>query len=174
MPETRYSTGRENPGLRNSTWARKREGLQDIQEIARAPEWVEPMRTRDDIGETRVVEKVEPLNASPNPPLVMPDHPPMDLSPGSLNYLVPPQPIAEVATCLLCQRAEAECAVLVELHSGHICDQCTEEAIDLVKQELPKRRLRLAMERMLAGEVTPEMVERIERLAQPVPDCEGE
>lgn len=172
MAGDRVTMARPNPGIRNANWNKPRDGMQDIQEIAGAREWVEPARTRDDHeGDARVVEKVAPLaNAVPDREIMPVIHRPSAedvgqiiersvYNPGRLDLTPDP-----VARCLLCGRKEPECAVLVELHSGHICDQCTEEAIDLVKQELPKRRLRLVMERMLAGQVTPEMVAEIEKM----------
>lgn len=164
MPD-RVTMARPNPGVQKANWNQARAGVQDIGAMAGVGDhWVEPARTRDDHeGDARVVEKVEPLAAPErgrhDDLAGMLEQKPV-YNPGRLDLTPDP-----VSRCLLCERSEPECAVLVELHSGHICDQCTEEAIDLVKQELPKRRLRLAMERMLAGQVSIETVEMIERMS---------
>ena len=49
--------------------------------------------------------------------------------------------------------------------SPQVCAACIERLIDALRAELPRRRLRLAMERLAAGTVSIEMVEAVERLA---------
>ena len=99
--------------------------------------------------------------------LQLPGYPPAHSPQG--NGLV------EFAFCILCGRSDKDAAILVdgrdedmaELgHVGHkVCDKCIERLIDRLRTELPRRRLRLAMERLASGEVTPEMLKIIEDLS---------
>jgi hypothetical protein len=71
--------------------------------------------------------------------------------------------------CCFCQRTEAD-DVIVDaypqtVNGPVVCAQCVERLVDAVRAELPRRRLRLAMERLAAGTVSIEMVEAVERLA---------
>jgi len=68
-------------------------------------------------------------------------------------------------TCAGCGRAAADVAVLVTVRRIVVCDECVMAAVDAVQQEMPRRRLRLAMERLAQGPVTAEMLEVVERLA---------
>ena len=71
--------------------------------------------------------------------------------------------------CILCFATEAKADILIQgsvQPGGHlVCGACIERLIDFLQQELPRRRLRLAMERLASGEVTPEMLRIIEDLS---------
>lgn len=157
-PTTVITTGRENPGVRNASWNRKREGVQDIGAMAGVGDhWVEPDKTRDDVGEARVVEKVETVTAAIHAPQ------PTIFENVETGHTVVIN--ATVGSCHSCYRPPQQVAVIVEVGSIRICDDCAMKAVDLIQAELPRRRLRLAMERLLAGEVTETLVVEIERLS---------
>lgn len=60
-------------------------------------------------------------------------------------------------------------ALLVTVGRVVLCDACVMLGVDAVRDELPRRRLRLAMERLAAGPVSLEMLATIEAMANPPP-----
>ena len=69
--------------------------------------------------------------------------------------------------CGCCGATEAsEIIVRIEITEPvSLCGACIELLVDKLRSELPRRRLRLAMERLASGEVTPEMLKIIEDLS---------
>lgn len=63
-----------------------------------------------------------------------------------------------------CAGCGGEGAILVTVGRVVLCDACVMAAVDAVRAEMPRRRLRLAMERLAAGTVSIETVEAIERM----------
>lgn len=88
---------------------------------------------------------------------------------------LPGNPAIEFQFCILCGVSDKDAALLIDArdddqvqlgHDGHrVCDKCVERLMTRLHSEIPKRRLRLALERMMAGEVSAETVEAVERLA---------
>ena len=70
--------------------------------------------------------------------------------------------------CSCCGRGE-DVDVLVKApgpEPAHkICGTCVEALVDTLRAELPRRRLRLAMERMMAGPIDAATVEAVEKMA---------
>ncbi len=72
-------------------------------------------------------------------------------------------------TCMFCDNTEASDTLIPGFADGGrdymVCGACVDRLIDAMRQELPRRRLRLAMERLAAGPVSAETLATIERLA---------
>ena len=78
-----------------------------------------------------------------------------------------PQGNSTEPMCRVCGATEpSEVVVRIEkINEVALCGACIELLVDALRAELPRRRLRLAMERLASGTVSIEMVEQVERLA---------
>ena len=83
------------------------------------------------------------------------------------------QHVVKFSFCLFCGSSDKDDILIPgypapTADTTRVCGQCIERLIDALRAELPRRRLRLAMERLAAGTVSIEMVEQIERMATSV------
>ena len=132
----------------------RRGGIQVIQR-AEQEEAYEPQPAEVPIPPLTVGEAPEPHAAHDSA-----------LSNGSIGQLaVNP---TQGAACMFCDRTEASDTLIPGFPDGGadylVCGACVERLVDAMRAELPRRRLRLAMERLAAGTVSIEMVEAVERL----------
>jgi hypothetical protein len=87
------------------------------------------------------------------------------LSNGTGQHVV--KPSDRPVSCQFCDATD-ETDIVLPCQDGDprsICGRCVERLVDALRAELPRRRLRLAMERLAAGTVSIETVEAVERLA---------
>ena len=77
--------------------------------------------------------------------------------------------LAVKPTCMFCDHTEASDLLIPGFPDGGadymVCGACVERLVDAMRLELPRRRLRLAMERLMAGSVSIETVEAVEKMA---------
>jgi hypothetical protein len=87
-----------------------------------------------------------------------------------LGHSLPSRPAPATFDDDRCVCCGGEGALLVTVGRAVLCDGCVMQAVDAVRAEMPRRRLRLAMERLAAGTVSIETVEAIERMVPQAAD----
>jgi hypothetical protein len=114
--------------------------------------------------ESEPVYEPEPREPEP-PPLSVGEAPAATQPIAPVNGSAPSAP-----SCMFCDNTEASDTLIPGFPDGGsdylVCGACVERLVDAMRLELPRRRLRLAMERLMAGSVSIEMVEQIEKLAE--------
>lgn len=78
-----------------------------------------------------------------------------------------PQSEQVLAVCVVCAATESTdvLVTIAKVNEISVCGSCVERLMEATRAELPRRRLRLAMERLAAGAVSLDVVEQIEKLA---------